>query len=418
MLKLKKFWILPALIAISMSIPAGLSNMFLPSVITSSLFDEERVYTPIISFQVILLLLYCLAFIGEIKLGCRDVILAISLIFLCVVCSLMSNSPGGYLSYSLIWLLTPFAIFIHYKTFGLLANDALPYTLNRIASFFLPLYVFDLVISLYFFGIEEFTSFALASNGHTFVSMLMFLLLQINSSKAKIGNRIDFYKISAVSVYLIGGLLSQGRVAIMAMFLAVILLNLSRAKKILPFIIISFSIIAILNEKINSVVVAMWSGDFENPVVWSSMISRLKFWSVFWDIFEAYPIAGAGGIASNLIKYDFNFPYQVYVDPHNEFIFILSGFGISGFLFLLNSLALSNSLFEFINAKNERYNFDLKVIIFYILICSVTNANSAKQNIEIIICFVILFSMTQIIFQSGKKFSPSVAVRTSSAKIN
>lgn len=142
--------------------------------------------------------------------------------------------------------------------------------------------------------------------------------------------------------------------------------------------------------------------DFEDPVAWSSMNSRLKFWDVFLDIFYDYPLAGVGGLMENIIKYSYGFPYTVFVDPHNELIFILSGFGLLGFFFISISILLSMSfrrrqLRGALPYKFLREDGAAGVIIFYILLCSLTNANSAKQNIEMIICLTLMLSFAALV---------------------
>lgn len=407
MLIIKRYWVLPALIAVGLAVPTGISNKFLPSTLTSSIFDAESVYIPVISFQTLLLVIYCLFHLNFIRLTSRQLGLTGLLIFITIACAYFSLYPSGFLTYSTTWLIAPFAINIHYKI--LLSKNIEPFskTVGLVAYMFLPFYVVDLLISIYVFGWDAFTSYTLASNGHTFVSMLLAIFIQVDLiSTSKKFKLLSFENLAFV-IYLVGGIISEGRAALVFMLVASMVIHWRKAKIILPLVIFSLAGLIYFNEKIRVIFDAIIVGDFENPVVWSSLISRINFWDVFFEIFKSYPFAGAGGLASNIIKYDHFFPYSVFVDPHNELIFILSGFGVCGLAFICTAIIFSHSLekrqLRLLSSWNFSVNRSIKyAILLFILFCSLTNANSAKQNIELLICFTILFSVT------GSVFSPNI----------
>jgi hypothetical protein len=172
-----------------------------------------------------------------------------------------------------------------------------------------------------------------------------------------------------------------------------------QAKKMFIFTLFFLAGLIALNEKIRVVYDALIAADFQDPMVWSSVISRLSFWDVFFEIFVNNPIAGAGGLSANIIKYDYGFVYPVFVDPHNEFIFIISGFGLSGCLFVFTSVILARSLMAMqlhssVDVFKPVRRDGVGVILWFVFGCSLTNANSAKQNIEILICLTILLAVS------------------------
>jgi hypothetical protein len=402
MLKFKTYWVLPALIAIGLSFPMGVSNKFLPNALVSSIFDEQLVYIPVISLQTFLLFIYCVFNIKYIKFTLSQLLLTISLSFFSLACSIFSVNSSGFLSYSTIWFFSPFVILVHYKKMEFKNLEPLSYTLSMIAYFFLPFYAIDLVISGYLLGFNDFTSFMLASNGHTFISMLLILFIQMDILSGRKKYYFNSYETFALLVYALGGLISQGRMALGAMILASIFLHRKKAKKLLLVVFLVIVLLVYLVEKFRTIFDVIFSMNFEDPVAWSSMISRLKFWDIFIDIFYEYPLAGSGGLFANAIKYDYGFPFNVFVDPHNEFIFILSGFGLAGFIFIFSSIVLVRSFIyrQLISLKSNKSFGEREsafVLLVFIILCSMTNANSAKQNIEMIVCLSILFSVSSLI---------------------
>lgn len=399
MVGFKRYWGLPALVAVGLAIPGGVSNLFLPSTLASSVFDGSRVYVPVVSVQTLLLVVYCLIHLRLIRLTPQQLVMAVVLIFITLMCSCYSLYPSGFLSYSTTWLIAPFAVTIHYKKMRNATIDPFSSTVGMVAYFFIPFYVVDLCVSLHTFGFEEFTSYTLATNGHTFVSMLLFLFVQFDLI-AKPGRfRVIGFEMFALLVYLVGGVISQGRVALAFMFLATMGIHWKHARKVVPAGGVGLLALIFLSDKFNVIFNALVAADFEDPVVWSSLLSRLNFWNVFFDIFASYPFAGAGGLSANIIKYDYDFPYDVFVDPHNEFIFILSGFGMCGFAFVAVAIILCRSMRKRqLSAPGIQLPLVRPAIVptalFYIAGCSLTNANSAKQNIELLLCLTILLALT------------------------
>ena len=408
MLRIKKHSILPALVAIGLAIPMGVANKFSPSTQVSSIFDPQVVYIPIISIQTLLIIFYCLHYFEIIKVTFLQLIMAFLLCCLTLICAFFSLHPTGFLSYSTIWLVTPFAVAIQYKLLEDARVMSFASTLSSIAYIYCPFYIIDFFISANAFGYDDFSSYTLASNGHTFISMLFVLFIQFDCISKRQKFKIEFFKFLSLMIYMVGGVVSQGRVALILMLISTIFVNWNRMKRALPLAVFFMAAVIYFNEKTNRIYNAIVMLDFEDPVAWSSMISRFNFWTVFVDIFYNHPIAGVGGLSANIVKYDYYFQYHEFVDPHNEIIFIISGFGFLGVVFIGLSILLTYS-FRFLQLQKARIlicdnNRDMALVtLFFIAGCSLTNANSAKQNIELVMCFTILYAVASFVKMSKVK---------------
>lgn len=398
-------YILPFLIAVGLAVPQGVSNIFLPSTRVSSFYDLVDVNLPVISFQFLLIFSYVISFASNIKIKKNQSVFILWLFGLCFFSALFSLSPLGYISYSSLWFVAPFAVYIHtlnskpnYCGANLISD------LRLIALLFSPFYIFDFFASAAFGGLSEFASFTLASNGHSFVSFLFALVFLIQmSGRANTNRKSQTINIVFALMYILGGLLSGGRIALFSFILCMIFL--APVKAVLYLILTSPLSLFLLSksEKLSLIISVIQAGDFDDFRVWSSGISRLNFWTTYLDLFYSNWVSGAGGLAGNLYKYDYNFPYEVFVDPHNELVFLLSGFGISGVAFAFSSISLSYILIKNIKnncAKQAVHDFEagkIGVVIFYIFICSMSNANSAKQNIQLLFVFILSTSIPVII---------------------
>ncbi len=397
--------ILPLLIVMGLAVPQGVSNIFLPSLRVSSIYDPSDVNLPIISFQCLLVIFYCIAFGEKIRITAYQIAYIILFFGLCFVCALFSVSPLGYISYSTLWFVMPFAILIHFLNVGArYTGYNFISDIRLVAILFIPFYVFDFIASAMFGGVIEFSSFTLASNGHSFVSFLFALVFFIYRSPGfEMSKKNGVFDILFFCVYIFGGAASGGRMALISFVVCIFIL--APRKSLLYIALISPLVFFLLSasEKYALIFDVVRGGDLDDIRIWSSGISRLNFWTTYLDIFYSNWISGAGGLAGNLIKYDYGFPYGVFVDPHNEFIFLLSGFGISGVAFAFASASLTYSM-----ARNARHGVIGKlngfhaaksvwVVNIYVFICSLTNANSAKQNIQVLLVFVLLASILTLI---------------------
>lgn len=392
------------LICFGIAVPLGVANLFLPSVLVSSLMDAEAVFIPVFSFQCLILLFLITFYEGKFTLKNGSEIYFIMLIFFSVLVAFFSLNIGGYLSYSLLIPLVVVAGVKYLSRYNAVEKQKQSiHFLQHLPIYLLPFYIVDLISSLSAFGLTDFISYMFATNGHSFVSFLMLLLLcafgdyhrRINSLKEIL---FQGYQLVAFVVYLIGGLISQGRVAFVA--LATALLILVFKKSITGFIfLISLVLIYIgQSEKLQLLGGAITNFNVDDSLSFSSAISRMSFWETFFEMFRDNLISGAGGLAINIYKYDYNFMFNEFVDPHNEFIYLLAGFGLSGIFMLLCFIILVLKQDGKMRKLDGEDSFRLKgiVILIYLLICSLTNANSAKQNIELLIYIVLFFTLPSL----------------------
>jgi hypothetical protein len=392
-------YVLPGLLAVGLSIPQGVSNLFLPSVKVSSIYDVQDVRLPLISFQTLLIFLYIIFLFENAIISWRHTILVVILFFFGFVGAFYSLSPGGYLSYSLLWCIFPFAAILHAHSLnGGYTAESLIFDVRFIGVAYLPFYLFDIGISMVYFGLQDFSSFMLASNGHSFVSFLFsFVFLSNFFAYSNVRNaRLEIDLIFGI-VYLIGGMISAGRVSFMAF---VFCLFVTSPRKMFKFCLFASPLFLILLTSIGKfqlLIELIFNEDYSDFRIWSSGVSRLDFWASYFEMFLDNILAGAGGLAGNAVKYDYGFPYDVFVDPHNELLFVLSGFGVMGVGFIFTSLLL-----VFAIGRDRRFcalshsqtrDYSLRPILSYIFICSVSNANSAKQNIQVFIIFILMMAV-------------------------
>lgn len=406
---LRSKYILPIIIALGLSLPQGLTSMFLPSVRVSSIYDGVNVQLAVLSFQAILISLYVLISIDKIVISWSQAILIIFLFYFGLAGALFSLSPGGYISYSLLWCIFPLAVRLHIQSFKYkytsveFIND-----IYFIGVIFFPFYLIDIALSIFYIGPENFASFMLASNGHSFISFLFSLIFLIKFLMMPGGNNYQKGKFLFFSfVYFGGGVLSAGRVAFASFVLCLLIAS---PAKVIKFAILIFPLLLITLgsvEKYNLFFNIILDDGFDDFRIWSSGISRLNFWSSHIEIFFDNVLAGAGGLATNVVKYYYDFQYDVFVDPHNELIFILSGFGVFGLAFIVASIALVSSFARVkrsFGPANLTSCFNSYLILLYIFICSLSNANSAKQNIQLIYVFLILMAFYTIVSSVKSKF--------------
>ncbi len=394
-----------ALVALGMCFPSGLSRFFLPSVSVSSVYDYNQVMVPVVSFQAILMLGYILFSNGRLRLSISSIGFLLVLGATSLVSGMLSLNPGGYYSYSLLWLFGGLAVakFIQNGRPGSVDVFDL---MALLAMIFFPAFVLDFAVSYMFSGLDGFSSFMFASNGHSFVSFFLFLCLVLARLRTGVMPTAPaFYQNLAMLVYFLGGVASQGRVALLACLMAWAMLIGRRALFYSLFALPLLVWMGLESDKLRTTFFALMDLDFDDRVAWSSMFSRLEFWDVFVDVFVANPVAGAGGLAVNIAKFDYGFGFDVFVDPHNEFVYLLSGFGLSGvfmvigFLYFIRkqSAGTSSMIFE------RDIRFRSFAFFVYIFICSITNANSAKQNIQILIVFVLGMLVANFSSASGSR---------------
>lgn len=399
-----------AMIAFGLAIPSGLANYFLPSFRASSEYDVETVYIPIVAVQVFLSVLY-IFYINKSIFSSATSKIWMRLLFFCVAGpGLLSLSIPGYYSYSLTWLVVPILVAQYYSNGDFDQWEGLS-IFSRIGMIFLPFYCLDFILSITFNKLDRFSSYMFATNGHSFLSFLFVLFLLFFKTDEKTTVRLRFYRVLCIAIYFAGGIYSASRVPFFSMLFALLLFYGRRYLYILFFIGFFLYFSVSLNDvthlldqvDIESNLVSNLSElillNADNTVAWSSAYSRLAIWNTFWDTFFANPISGAGGLAVNLFKYEYGYPFDVFIDPHNEFLYLLSGFGLSGVLFVGVSLSYIASHFKSIKFAVESSEAKVRYIgiLGYMFICSFANANSAKQNIEFLFVVVLCVSLGNLV---------------------
>lgn len=338
---------LSLLLILGLAMPAGVAKFILPAFLASSIYDPQIVFIPIVSFQVILCFIYIIIFGLNYRFNRNESMVFSLLVFFTIAPAFISRSSAGYISYSLLHLLLPLVINIHFKKFIKSSEDALN-ILSTTVVLFIPIYTIDLLLGIYSFGVGgSFTSYMFASNGHTFISFLFGLILIISLSFNKVKGFNFIFQLFCFVIYVCGGLLSGGRVALFAFMISIVCISKYRyiplffASLVIAVIyglnlfeIDVFDNLLFLDEKFRKFLASLFFLNFNQIEVWGSLISRLSFFDTFSSIFYDYPFAGYGGLAMNLVKYDYGFEYSAFVDPHNEIVFLLSGFGVSGLIFL------------------------------------------------------------------------------------
>jgi len=404
-MKIKDEFILITLFVLCLSVPNGVANLFLPASIASATTDDQTVFQVLISFQTLLTgyfvaIAYVLS--KSYRLSVNQMFPETLLALLGIlVFSLFSFNAYGYLSYMLMFLTSQYLYLYAEQKKGINTLNFFGY--GSVA--FLPIYCIDFFFSFKQFGFSDFSSYLFASNGHSFVSFLFCLIILFYcKSVSSLSFATKTLYVLAFVFYFVGGVISGGRMPLMALMLTLLILFRSKFKTILALLIIMALGLYLSVDKVNQTVNGILNFDSDDITVWSSLFSRFIFWETSLNIFNDYYISGAGGLFFNQLKNNYGYPFNVFVDPHNEFIFMLVGFGLSGSfisIFIFRSLRKFKTVFY--SSEFRPNNLDLYIFVIYIFLSSLTNANTAKSNIQFLVLLVL--NMVFLKLYSNKSLS-------------
>ena len=380
----------PILIALSLFVPNSGSVYLMPSYYSTLLTDPKIVEMPYVNFQTVLLVCGFLFILNTKKANRAVFSLGVSILILAGVGALFSLHPIGYIS---TIILVPIIIFLcsvdHPAGNYLFSN---PSVILKSIAIFVPIYIVDSVVSCLNVGLPPgFSSYVLSTNSHTYISLL-FALSIILAFKYNMVDGDIFKGVLRLSfgVYILGSFLSQTR-ATAIVFLIICLYHYPRRVLTLSFLLIILIPLFDLQETGLQLVmryVEFYQNvvifDINDSIAWSSLNSRINFWDTFINMFLDNPLSGAGGLAMNLYKYQYGFEYSDFVDPHNEFIFILAGYGLSGlFIILYFIIKLARLSRAHLQGSESHRRWAISILI-YMIIAGFTNANSAKPNILVV----------------------------------
>lgn len=230
--------------------------------------------------------------------------------------------------------------------------------------------------------------------GNIVGQITLLLLYYYYTKREKIKNRI--FKLLAIVIGLIVVVLSQTRMALLAMFIVsgiIIYPKLTIKYKFLIVLLIGFFLTFLIDMKdlgkydIKAVFdnISFSSGDELTDIVnvtrtelTSSIFTRLKLFQTSINMFSENIFTGIGYGLFNVRKYEYGFDEQVIIDSHNGYLFLLAQLGIIGVLFIY--LIYIYPIYIFIRTKF----FHIKCICFTNLgmaICDLSNAGIFKYSV-------------------------------------
>lgn len=390
--------ILNAVIVSTLTVTNGLGALFLPKVQVSSSYDPAIIYVPILSYGFMVALL-CSAVIFI----CRHRINKEDIFYVIVSCVFMLCS-----SYFAVNSLASLSYSSNILGAAVMAVSWLAYSNNfdrdivsliRMIAF---VFFLDFFLNLNFNGSIPLVSILFASNGYSFISFLCALILIVFFQGGKWG----ILEKSILIIFVLAGVLSSGKVALFSFIISLLFIQSYRAKMV-KYTAILFAGFLLFNEKADILIdsVSSTNEDALGPLL-STLHTRLDLWNIFTRMFIDYPIGGVGGLYINSLKYDFGYTYDVFIDPHNEFVFWLSGGGIFVFALIFNSFIYFRCFAQRLEMLgNER---STTAIFIYLVLTSLTNANSAKMNIGFFAFFILFILLAYSRTNSKRIISNSV----------
>ncbi|WP_456415747.1 O-antigen ligase family protein [Thiolapillus sp.] len=122
----------------------------------------------------------------------------------------------------------------------------------------------------------------------------------------------------------------------------------------------------------------------------SSLHSRFILWSITTNIILDNLILGIGNGVWNYIKYDYGSPFEVLLDPHNDYLMIFASYGIIGLIstFYIYIYPTYKS-FTSIN-KYSTLGSLVSVFIVPLSISAISNANSSKHQLFALLLFLVI----------------------------
>lgn len=129
----------------------------------------------------------------------------------------------------------------------------------------------------------------------------------------------------------------------------------------------------------------------------SSLHTRVVLWGVTMDMIRDHYILGVGNGLWNYMKYDYGAPFDVLLDPHNDYLSYIVNYGISGFIIIfffyiypLYKVVFSKERADNHSAFQSSYYIAFVSFIIPFVISSFTNANTLKHQVFALFCFFLL----------------------------
>lgn len=123
----------------------------------------------------------------------------------------------------------------------------------------------------------------------------------------------------------------------------------------------------------------------------TSLMTRLKLWTVSTDMFLDRPLTGIGWNLFNVLKYKYGFDVNVIIDPHNGYFSFISQLGIWGFLWIYYVFYRCWKIFF---KTNDAHLKTLAAFNIGMSICELTNAGSYKYGVLSMLILVSVYLNT------------------------
>lgn len=129
----------------------------------------------------------------------------------------------------------------------------------------------------------------------------------------------------------------------------------------------------------------------------SSLHTRVVLWGMTIDMIKDHYLLGIGNGLWNYMKYDYGSPFDVLLDPHNDYLSYIVNYGLSGlvvvFFFYMYPLYkivfLKGKAGKRIISQSGSYIVFVSFIIPF-AISAFTNANTLKHQVFALFCFFLL----------------------------
>lgn len=132
----------------------------------------------------------------------------------------------------------------------------------------------------------------------------------------------------------------------------------------------------------------------------SSLFTRFSLWIVSIYMIFDHPF-GVGTGFWNYLKSDYGLPMQIFIDPHNDYIYAIAQYGwFAGPLFIF-TIFLFPLFYLYKLTKEQNIFFGLFYFAIYICIVGITNTNLNKHQFFALV-LVALFTIPSILIQNKR----------------
>lgn len=139
----------------------------------------------------------------------------------------------------------------------------------------------------------------------------------------------------------------------------------------------------------------VFSGDYSYDGDASSINTRLILWGITLKMIADNYLFGVGNMVWNFLKYNYESPFAVLLDPHSDYLNYLVSYGIFigiGLITYIYIYPLSRfkkvRILYYENIYSAKCFFIFLAFMLPILISSFSNSNTAKHQVFFIFCFI------------------------------